>query len=100
MAYDQTSMNIVGKVADVGGNPTTTPNEQVQSENNQTETSITHQNTLAIELMSKNEEISKLQVLLLERNKEISKIRQRACSNRKMLSNSRKQTSAQESVLQ
>ena len=28
MAYDQTSMNIVGKVADVGGNPTTTPNEQ------------------------------------------------------------------------
>ena len=28
MAYDQSSMNIVGKVADVGGNPTTTPNEQ------------------------------------------------------------------------
>ena len=28
MAYDQTSMNIVGKVADVGSNPTTTPNEQ------------------------------------------------------------------------
>jgi len=28
MAYDQTSMNIVGKVADVGGNPTNTPNEQ------------------------------------------------------------------------
>ena len=28
MPYDQTSMNIVGKVADVGGNPTTTPNEQ------------------------------------------------------------------------
>ena len=28
MAYDQTSMNIVGKVANVGGNPTTTPNEQ------------------------------------------------------------------------
>jgi hypothetical protein len=28
MAYDQTSMNIVGKVANVGSNPTTTPNEQ------------------------------------------------------------------------
>jgi hypothetical protein len=28
MAYDQTSMNIVGRVADVGSNPTTTPNEQ------------------------------------------------------------------------
>ena len=28
MAYDQTSMNIVGKVADIGSNPTTTPNEQ------------------------------------------------------------------------
>jgi hypothetical protein len=28
MAYDQTSMNIVGKVAEVGSNPTTTPNEQ------------------------------------------------------------------------
>ena len=28
MGYDQSSMNIVGKVADVGSNPTTTPNEQ------------------------------------------------------------------------
>jgi hypothetical protein len=28
MAYDQTSMNIVGKVANVGSNPTTTPDEQ------------------------------------------------------------------------
>jgi hypothetical protein len=28
MAYDQTSMNIVGKVADVGSNPTSTPNDQ------------------------------------------------------------------------
>ena len=28
MAYDQTSMNIVGKVADTASNPTTTPNEQ------------------------------------------------------------------------
>jgi hypothetical protein len=31
MAYDQTSMNIVGKVANVGGNPTTTPDEQSDS---------------------------------------------------------------------
>ena len=28
MAYDQTSMNIVGKVADTGSNPTSTPDEQ------------------------------------------------------------------------
>jgi hypothetical protein len=28
MAYDQTSMNIVGKVADVGSNPTSTPEDQ------------------------------------------------------------------------
>ena len=28
MAYDQTSMNIVGKVADVGSNPTSTPDDQ------------------------------------------------------------------------
>jgi hypothetical protein len=28
MAYDQTSMNIVGKVANVGSNPTSTPDEQ------------------------------------------------------------------------
>jgi hypothetical protein len=28
MAYDQTSMNIVGKVAEIGSNPTNTPNEQ------------------------------------------------------------------------
>jgi len=28
MAYDQTSMNIVGKVANVGSNPTSTPEEQ------------------------------------------------------------------------
>ncbi len=28
MGYDQSSMNIVGKVADVGGNPTTTPEDK------------------------------------------------------------------------
>jgi len=31
MAYDQTSMNIVGKVANVGSNPTSTPNDQSDS---------------------------------------------------------------------
>jgi hypothetical protein len=31
MAYDQSSMNIVGKVADVGGNPTTTPEDKSES---------------------------------------------------------------------
>lgn len=31
MAYDQTSMNIVGKVANVGSNPTSTPDEQSDS---------------------------------------------------------------------
>ncbi len=31
MAYDQTSMNIVGKVADVGSNPTATPEDKSEA---------------------------------------------------------------------